>query len=159
MMSARKRLKSRRRKYVTEGQSSWSGSLGRLRKKAMLSLAFLAIIQYPDIRVRPASRRIKKAPLSKAEAQFIQARYLKLMYIFTSHRSVLLVPSRLTWLQASRGRWPLSLGLLGHEESEHKLRMNWRSVGQRYAEHSQTSISSFLSHSSSHLANTSYRLL
>ena len=51
-------------------------SLGRLRKKAMLGLAFLAIIQYPDIRVRPASRRIKKAPSSKAEAQFIQARNL-----------------------------------------------------------------------------------
>ena len=101
----------------------------------------------------------KKGSIEQGRSSIHPGKILKLMYIFTSHRSVLLVPLRLPWLQASRGRWPLSLGLRGHEESEHKLHMNWRSVVQRYAEYSQTSICSFTSHSFSHLANALYRLL
>ena len=82
----------------------------------------------------------KKGSIEQGRSSIHPGKVLKPRYIFTSHRSVLLVPSRMTWLQALRGRWPSSLGLRGHEESEHKLHMNWRSVGQRYVERSQTSV-------------------
>ena len=82
----------------------------------------------------------KKGSIEKGRSSIHPGNVLKLRYIFTSHRSVLSEPSRLAWLQASRERWPLSLGLRGHEESEHKLHMNWRSVEQRYVEGSHTSI-------------------
>ena len=65
----------------------------------MLGLAVLAIIQYPDIRVRPASRPLKKGSIEKGQSPIHHGKVLEVKYvryILTSHRPILLVPSRLT---------------------------------------------------------------
>ena len=82
MMSARRRLKSRRGKYVTEGQSSWSGFSGWAFEKE--GYAGLGILGNNSVSGYPSTTGIsahKKGSIEQSRSSIHLGNILKLRYI------------------------------------------------------------------------------